>query len=512
MKSKIISLLVLISLFISSLTIAQEVKLNGANIDTYVAQTMQRWNIPGMSIAIVKGFDVLYAKGYGVRELGKSELVDENTLFAIASNSKAFTGTGIALLEYENKLSLDDKIVKYFSDFKLYDDRFSKEVTIKDVLTHRIGLGTFEGDFVTWGTNFSRLDLINKLKYVKPAYNFRDGYGYCNSGFLIAGEIIRLVTGISYDNFIKERFFTPLGMTRTISSVNDLKNFDNIASPHTYNYENKLVPIPWRNVDNIAPAGGVISSAMDMSKWVLMQINEGKYLNKEIVPKAVLQKTQTPYNVLAIPTHGNPSLTKRHFLTYGLGWFMGDYKGKLYLEHSGGYDGMVSRVAFMPEEKFGLVILTNNDQNNAITTLMYQIFDELTYSETINWDSTNYANSAPFLEKEKNSWNNTLLRKNDVEITNFNLSDLKGTYSSEQAGNLIISERNGSYYLQLECRPGMEMLLEKFNGDTLTAVSNDLVFGRCLAPIKFINGKINSISIKANDFIDPLYYEFIKQD
>jgi CubicO group peptidase (beta-lactamase class C family) len=499
-------------LFIVSAVYPQDFKLNGTSIDSYVSDMMKRWDIPGMSVAIVKGSDVIFAKGYGVRELGKPETIDENTLFAIASNSKAFTGTAIAMLELDKKLSLEDKIVKYFPDFKLYDDRWSQEATIKDMLTHRIGLGTFEGDFVTWGTTFSRMDLINKIRYVKPQYNFRDGYGYCNTGFLIGGEIVRIVSGESYDDFIKDKFFTPLGMTRTISSVNGLKNFDNIAAPHTYNYDNQMVSIPWRNVDNLAPAGGIISSAADMAKWVVMQVNEGMYMNNQIVPKEAILKTQTPYNVMQIPTHGYPSSTKRHFLSYGLGWFMGDYKGKLYLEHSGGYDGMVSRVAFMPDEKFGLVILTNNDQNNAITTLMYQIFDEMTHSQTMNWDSMYYARSIPAMEENKTAWEKTMLRKNTNIAPSFSMSSLEGTYTSEQAGDIYITEKGGSYILTMESRPGMKIVLDNFSGDTLTAVSNDFVLGRCLAPVKSNGGTVTSISVRVSDFVDPLYYEFIKKD
>jgi CubicO group peptidase (beta-lactamase class C family) len=511
MKTKILLSAIFI-LFITSLALPQNFMLNGTSIDSYISDMMKRWEIPGMSVAIVKGNDVIFAKGYGVRELGKSAPVNENTLFAIASNSKAFTGTAIALLDYEKKLSLDDKIIKYFPDFKLYDDKWSQEATIKDVLTHRIGLGTFEGDFVTWGTTFSRTELISKIRFVKPEYNFRDGYGYCNTGYLIGGEIVRIVSGESYDDFIKDKFFKPLEMTRTISSVSDLKNFDNVAAPHTYNYDNKMVPISWRNVDNLAPAGGIISSASDMAKWVILQLNEGKYKGEQIVPKAALLETQTPYNALQIPTRGIPSQTKRHFLTYGFGWFMGDYKGKLYLEHSGGYDGMVSRVAFMPDENFGLVILTNNDQNNAITTLMYQIFDEMTHSETINWDSTNFARSLPSIEQNKSAWNEIMLRKNTSIAPSFAMSNLTGTYSSEQAGKLFISEKNGKYILTLECRPDMEITLDNFCGDTLTATSNDYVLGRSLAPVKVTGSKVSSISIRVSDFVDPLYYEFLKKD
>ncbi len=191
---------------------SQEIILyNGQTIDQYIEQAMSRWNLPGLSLAIIRNGEVVFLKGYGVKELGKPDKVDENTIFAVASNTKAFTGTAIAMLESEGKLSIEDKITKYFPDFMLYDTLASQLVTIKDLLTHRIGLGTFEGDFITWGTTFTRAELINKLRYVKPVYGFRDGYGYCNSGFLTAGEVIPVVTGKSWDEYIKEKFLIPSG-------------------------------------------------------------------------------------------------------------------------------------------------------------------------------------------------------------------------------------------------------------------------------------------------------------
>jgi len=188
---------------------SQEIILyNGQTIDQYIEQALSRWNLPGLSVAIIRNGEIVFVKGYGFKELGKSDKVDENTIFAIASNTKAFTGTAIAMLESEGKLLLEDRITKYFPDFMLYDTLASKMVTLKDLLTHRIGLGTFEGDFITWGTTFTRSELINKLRYVKPSYGFRDGYGYCNSGFLTVGEVIPVVTGKSWDEYIKERFLS----------------------------------------------------------------------------------------------------------------------------------------------------------------------------------------------------------------------------------------------------------------------------------------------------------------
>jgi len=505
-------LLIFAGILLCNSVFAQEdIILNGKPIDEYITESMKRWEVPGVSVAIIKDGEIVLLKGYGIRELGKSDKVDENTIFAVASNTKPFTGTLVAMLEAEKKLFLDDKITDYIKSFLLYNDKFSEVATIKDMLTHRIGLGTFHGDFLTWGTKFSRGETISMMKYVKPIYDYRSGFGYNNSGFLVAGEIAGFVSKKSWDELIKEYFFIPLEMNRSCTSVNDLKNFDNVATPHSLDYDFKYVPVPWRNVDNIAPAASINSSAADMANWILMQVNEGKFKDKIIFDKKILLKTQTPYNVIPSPTHGSKNLTGRHFMTYGLGWFMMDYKGKLLIEHSGGYDGMVSRTAFLPEEKAGLVILTNNDQNGMIYSLMYQIFDWCINAQTTNWDSVFFVNFSRNFEYEKSQWEN-ILEKKDVSLKNsFDLNNITGTYFNEAAGNCSITFENDKYILRMDCRNNFEGTLEKWRNDTLLFSPNDYVFNRCLVPVIAKNGKIESFKIKANDFIDPLYYEFIKQ-
>lgn len=507
-KSLFIALFVFLPLQIFS-----QITLQGKNIDSYIEQCMLRWKIPGMSVAVIEDGKVTYIKGFGVRELGKSDKIDENTLFAVASNSKAFTGLSIAMLESEGKLKLDDKVSQYIPEIKLYDANSTELLTIKDVLTHRVGLGTFQGDFITWGTNFSANELIGKLQYVKPVYGFRSGYGYFNSGYTIAGEIIKRLTGKEWREYVQENILNPLNMNRTLTSVSQLNGVDNVATPHTYNYDYKMVPIPWRNVDNLAPAAAIISSVKDMAKWITMQINMGDFEGKNIYSKKLILNTHTPYNLIPSPAHGMGRLTNRHFNTYGLGWGIADYKGELYLEHSGGYDGMLSRTAFLPDKKFGLVILTNNDQNDAITTLMYQLFDYALNKDAFNWDSLSFVNSTKDgISYDQIEWNEIRDKKNPDLKPAFTMNDLQGTYFNEQAGNLVISKSDNELTFKLSSRPETGGVFKHWRNDTLICKFNDLVIGRCLAPVNAENGVIKSIKIKAADFVDPLYYEFIRKD
>ena len=505
--------LFLVLFFLLPLQIFSQITLQGKNIDTYIEESMNRWKIPGMSVAVIEDGKVTYIKGFGVRELGKSDKVDENTLFAVASNSKAFTGLSMALLESEGKLNLNDKVSKYIPEIKMYDANTTELLTIKDVLTHRVGLGTFQGDFITWGTNFTAMELIEKLQYVKPVYGFRSGYGYFNSGYTIAGEIIKRITGKEWGEYVKENILNQLNMNRTLTSTSQLSQFENIATPHTFNYDYKMVPIPWRNVDNLAPAGAMISSVSDMAKWITMQINMGDFEGKNVYSKNLILNTHTPYNLIPSPSHGTGRLTNRHFNTYGLGWGIEDYKGELFLEHSGGYDGMLSRTAFLPDKKFGLVILTNNDQNDVITTLMYQLFDYALNKDVFNWDSLSFVNSTKDgISYDEVQWNEIRDKKNPELKPGFQMNDLQGTYFNLQAGNLVISKSGEELTFKLSSRPETEGVFKHWRNDTLICKFNDLVVGRCLAPVTFENGKIKSIKIKAADFVDPLYYEFIRKD
>ena len=237
-----------------------------AEIDAYIAKARDAWKIPGLAIAIVKDDQVIFAKGYGVRELGKPEPVNEKTLFAIASNSKAFTTALLAILVDEGKLKWDDKVTKYWPEFELYDSYVTREMTMRDLVSHRSGLATFSGDLLWYDTNYSRAEVIRRARFIKPVTSFRSAYGYQNIMFLLAGKIAAKVAGKSWDELVKEKFFTPLGMTTTNTSVTLRKPHENWASPHVVKHgEEANSVVRYDVIDNCGGAAVINSCVAELA-------------------------------------------------------------------------------------------------------------------------------------------------------------------------------------------------------------------------------------------------------
>ncbi|HET7896171.1 MAG TPA: serine hydrolase domain-containing protein, partial [Flavisolibacter sp.] len=301
------------------------------SLDSYIQQGLKDWNIPGLAIAIVKDGKVVVMKGYGVRDLDTKQPVDENTLFMIASNSKLFTGTALAQLDYNKKLSLNDKITRYFPGFRLNDSCTTQLVTIKDMLGHHLGTKTFQGDFTWWNSDLSRQEIMNKMQFLKPNQNFRGSYGYCNSCFLTAGEVIPKVTGKPWEVYVYDSLVSPLGMTHTRTLGRNMAEMPNVATPYTNTFSKELRKLPYDDVDNLAPAGSMVSCVSDLTHWIQLQLDSGRYNGKQILPWPVLQKTREGNTLITASGNG-----ATHFMAYGLGVFIKDYNGKLLYEHTGG--------------------------------------------------------------------------------------------------------------------------------------------------------------------------------
>lgn len=346
--------LLLFFLLISA-TLTAQVDLK--KIDRYIAKAQKDWNVPGLAVAIVKDGKVVHSKGYGVLEEGKPYNVDENTLFAIASNTKAFIASALGTLVDQGKIGWKDKVRDYLPYFELYDSYASNEATIEDLLCHRLGLGTFSGDVIWYKSELSAEEVVKRAKYVPQAYGFRDGYGYSNLMFITAGEVIKAVTGMEWSRYVQETFFNDLEMDRTITSTNDLDRSGNFATPHKA-VRDKNIVIEWTNWDNMGAAGGIISSVDDMAKWMNYQLtgvkDEGTHLTKE-----TQNLIWTSHNSFRVSERAKEARPGRMFNGYGLGWGVSDYHGRRIISHGGGYDGMYSRVAMMPEENLGIVVLTN---------------------------------------------------------------------------------------------------------------------------------------------------------
>ncbi len=371
--------------FQTELTAQSVGKLNLEELSDYIDKAYQDWEIPGMAIAIVKDGQIVFSEGYGVRNSNSGEKVDTNTIFGIASNTKAMTATALAMLVDEGKISWDDKVRKYLPWFRLYNPYVSEETTIRDLLCHRVGLVTFSGDLLWYGSNYSREEVIRRARYLKPSYDFRSGYGYSNIMFITAGEIIPVVTGQSWDNFVKEKFLEPLGMNNTSTSISSFHGNNNIVTGHI-KVEGNQVPVPWINWDNIGPAGSVNSSVADMSKWIMLQLNRGTFNENIYYSKTSSTEMWTVQNPFKVSDKSLEIFPSKHFSGYGLGWSLFDYHGRKITTHGGGMDGQISRVVLVPEENLGMVILTNSI-NRLPTYLMYEILDRYFGAEAKDWSS-----------------------------------------------------------------------------------------------------------------------------
>jgi len=364
---------------------AQENKgIDFKKLDTYLEKALNDWGIPGMAVAIVQGDSIAFAKGYGVREFGKEAKVDSKTLFAVASNTKSFTSASLSQLVAEGKIDWDDKVVDYLPYFKLYNNYVTGEMTIRDLLCHRSGLKTFSGDLLWYETNYTTKEVIERARFLKPEYGFRTHFGYSNIMFSAAGQIIPKVTGIEWKDYVRNHFFKTLGMKSSLLSVSEIKPNMNIAMPHHTAADIKPLPIKYMQWDNVAPAAAIISNVEDMSQWLILQMNRGIYKGDTILDaKEVweMHSTQTPDNSSEAWIKYFPT---KHFSTYGLGWSLFDFQGVKVVNHGGGADGMISQTMFVPEEKIGIVVLTNS-VNYLPSAMMYYIIEDYFGDTSKDW-------------------------------------------------------------------------------------------------------------------------------
>lgn len=442
---------------------AQAAPLSG--FDEYVIKAIRDWEVPGVAIAIVKDDKIVLAKGYGVKKLGDPAPVDERTVFAIGSSSKAFTAASIAMLVDEGKLKWNDPATKYLPGFETYDPYVTRELTIRDLLSHRSGLE--RGDFLWYGTENDRDEILRRTRFIKPSWSLRSNFGYQNLMFLAAGQIVNKVEGKSWDDFITQRIFKPLGMTSSNTSIRGFKNDSNVASPHA-RFDDKIEPIAWRNIDNIAPAGSINSNVLDMAQWIRLQLGQGTYQNQRLFSSSAAKEMHTPQTI--IPLAGNMAFLypEAHFLTYGLGWFLSDYRGKKVVEHGGAIDGMRAQVALLPEEKLGVVILTNMNGTPLPHILMYKIFDAyLEENRQKDWSGELLKTFKALQEQGKAAAKKQ--EESRIKDTRPSLAPemYAGTYKSDLYGDVKVTNANGK--LNIRFGPAFVSELEHWHYDTFRA-------------------------------------------
>ncbi len=347
---------------------------NLASFDQYVANAARDWKIPGMAVAIVKNDSLVFAKGYGVLEVGKAARVDEHTRFAIGSTTKAMTVASLAMLVDEGKLHWDDRVIDHLPDFRLYDSWVTREVTIRDLLTHRTGLPGLDLLWTIPQNQYSLSEMIHRLRYVKPISSFRSQWEYENVMYAVLGGIVAQASGMSWEQFIRTRVFAPIGMTESIALVSELPGQPNVATSHG-EVDGTVRVIPGLSTDAIASAGSVWSSVSDMSRWMRFMLDSGRVGNRRLIQPATFREIITPQIQAPMEEYPALELSQPHFFSYGFGWFVQDYHGEIVWMHTGSIDGMCAIIGLIPSRNLGVYVLENLDHAELRHALMYKVFD-----------------------------------------------------------------------------------------------------------------------------------------
>ncbi|MEI7803418.1 MAG: serine hydrolase domain-containing protein, partial [Bacteroidota bacterium] len=363
---KIITIIIFSLLIISSFSNSTFAQLSSKAIDSLVQDAMKKFEVAGVAVGIVKDGKIIYEKGFGVKSIETKQLVDVNTDFAIASNSKAFTCAALTILVEEGKLKWTDKVRDYIPEFKMYNDYVTENFTIQDLLTHRSGLGLGVGDLMLFpdGSDFTINDVVKNFQFFKPVSAFRTQFDYDNQLYIVAGEVIARISKTSYEDFIQNKILMPLQMENSYSSLSRMKDKTNLAIPHSTTSGTIKSMNSFGDQVNSA-AGGIYSNVHDMSKWMLLQLNHGKYGNELKSQLFTEESHQEMWKIHTVEDADQNPRYNFHFRGYGLGWELADIKGNLSVSHTGGLPGMLSIVTMIPDLNLGVVILTNTENGGA---------------------------------------------------------------------------------------------------------------------------------------------------
>lgn len=450
------------------------------DFDAYVESVRKQFDVPGIAVAIVKDGDVVLERGYGVRELGKPDKVDAHTLFAIASNTKAFTSAALSILADEGKLDLDDRVIDHLPWFQMSDAYVTREMRLRDLLVHRSGLGLGAGDLLFWpATSYSTEDIVRRLRDVPLSGGFRAQYAYDNVLYAVAQLVIEKVSGQSYAAFIERKIFAPVGMTESRINSDALGDATNVAIGHAKFDFKDLRAVPAMSWSNNAAAGGIYSSVHDLGKWMRVQLDggllhdgerrSGEDANPKRLFSAARQKamwsvvTPIPIGAPAVPELA-PAMP--NFLGYGEGWNLSDYRGKKLVWHTGGWPGQVSRLTLVPELKLGVIVLTSQELGAAFNAVTLRALDAYLDAPKTDWIAAYAAAVAKSQGKADDDWEKHVAARDAASRPSLPLANYAGQYRDPWYGDVWV-ERNGAK-LQLRFAKTAQLIgdMEHWQHDT----------------------------------------------
>lgn len=465
--------------------------------EKYVEDGRKSWNVPGMSVVVVQDGKVLMSKGYGVRELGRNERVDAQTLFGCMSTTKAMTAVAMGMLVDEGKVSWNDKVIKHLPDFRLADPYVTNELTVRDLFTHNTGVGN--ADFLwAWWPEMPSKEIVSRMKHAPQTYSLRGGFVYQNIMYLVAGQVIEKASGMSWERFMRERVFDPLGMKNTFPTLRTSRAYQNRSAAH-YEIKGKIEVIPEMLADEIGPAGAVWSTADDIAKWVNFMLGNTTVNGKELLKPATYNELLRPQVV--IPPGGGfyptAALTKPHWTTYGLGWFQHDYRGMKVDFHTGSLAGRTAIIGMIPEKKLGVYVFGNVDHAEVRHALMYKAFDVFGFEDNSRDWSAEFKTLYDGL-KTQGEQQEAAIRAKRVANTkpSFDLTAYEGKYADPFYGEISVEMTNGRLVLRINKDLSAE--LEHWQFDTFEAVWNQRWQGTSFVKFEIspVAGEVESINVE----------------
>jgi CubicO group peptidase (beta-lactamase class C family) len=441
----------------------------------HVARVMREFGVPGLAVAVVKDGRVVLAKGYGVRRAGEEAPVDAETLFGIASNTKAFTCAALSILADEGRLSWDDPVTKHLPGFQMWDPWVTREVTVRDLVTHRAGLGLGQGDLMWWPpTTHTRAEVVRGIRWLKPASSFRSRYAYNNVMYVAAGELLAAVSGRSWDDFVRERILSPLGMSRSTTSASVGR--ENVAAPHI-EVGGAVRPLAAMSFDNVGPAASINSSVSDMARWVRMLLECGRGKDAPagetcpLKPESIRRMWSAQFSLATPDPPAGLEPLQANFAAYGLGFGLRDYRGHKVVSHTGGLPGYVSQVALVPEERLGLVVLTNQEETGAFEAIRYRIFDEYLGAPVppVDWIAAFRRRAEDERKKAEETVAKAAAGRDAASRPSLPLGRYAGRYRDPWYGDATITEEDGRLVLDMTRTPGLVAALEHWQHDTFVA-------------------------------------------
>ncbi|WP_411030562.1 serine hydrolase [Spongiimicrobium sp. 3-5] len=501
MKKKIISL-ISISI-ISWATQAQTLPIFITDsLDSYIDRNLEEWGLPGLSLAIIKDGKTVHLKGYGVRSIKTKEPVNENTRFQIASITKSFTATTLAILQEEKKLSLDDKVISWLPYFRLKDSTLTRQVDIEDLLSHRIGFGNHQGDLDFGRPPETRKEIVEQMSSLETTKKFRASYGYSNKAFVAAGEIISKVTGKSWEESVTEKIFTPLNMSRTEPHFKKDQTYLNIAHPHTI-FQGEQVMMDFVPMDVVAPAGAIVSSAKDMSHWLRAQLADGIFNGDVAIPRRAIKMTRRVNNIQGLM---QSKKARTHFYAYGLGYYIRDVEGYLTFQHNGGGYGFSTNHVIVPEKELAFVILTNNDVSEFymdLTNMILDAFLEIPFTDH-SANSLESYKAEQLQEAYLRDSINTIL-KMDLKPS-VPLKAFAGTYENKDVGYLTVGYKDGKIKMSLPDYLNVQGKMNYLGNNTFLCTFTNYDYGVVEIPFDLSKKEVRGFNLMVPNFEDTNYY------